>query len=555
MSNQISAVSSIHIPTSNHVKRSSSTHHPTIWGDQFLNCVTDSKIIDASNEQQHEGLRQEVRTLLITNMKSEPSKLLGLIDAVQRLGVDYHFKSEIKEALQKIFDDDHEIKDLYTVALRFRLLRQHGIKVSSEIFERFKESNGNFKTSITNDVLSMLSLYEAAHLSIRGEVILDDALAFATETLQSLLPGLTNHLATRVSHSLNRPIRKCLPRLETRYYIDVYPMEKSYDETLLKFAKLDFNMLQKLHQKELYSVTKWWKSLDVATNLPYARDRLVELYFWMMGIYFQPKYSFARIMMTKIAATVSLLDDTYDNYATFEEAEILTDAIQRWDIKAKDTLPEYMKLIYVTLLDLYNEYAENIANDEKPLYSLYYAKEALKRVMRAYLAEAKWREQDYVPTMEEYMEVSLITSCYQFLAINSFLGLGEIATKHAYEWILEDPKLIRASTIISRLMDDIMSHEFEQTRKHVASAVECYMKQYGACKEETVKLFENEIRNAWKDINEGCLSPTAIPMPLLECILNLVRAMDVIYKDEDGYTNSHIIKHLIASVLVDPVLL
>ncbi|XP_055960452.1 alpha-copaene synthase-like isoform X3 [Mercurialis annua] len=482
MFNQLLAVYSIQIPTSDNVKRTSSSFNPTIWGDQFLKYATDSKQMnDASSERQHEGLKLEVRRM-IRNTKSEPRNILSLIDAVQRLGVNYHFKSEINEALQKVFDDDDEIEDLYSVALRFRLLRQHGIKVSSELFDKFKESDGNFKTSITNDVFGMLSLYEAAHLSIPGENILDEALDFTTATLQSFLPELTNHLATHVSHSLNRPIRKCLPRLETRYYIDAYPMEKSYDETLLKFAKLDFNMLQKLHQKELYIV-------------------------------------------------------------------------REWDIKAKDALPEYMKMIYITLLDIYNEYEENVANEQKPLYSLYYAKEAMKRVTRAYLAEAKWLEQDYIPTMEEYMKVSLITCCYPMLATTSFLGLGEIATKDAYEWASKDPKIIRASAIIGRLMDDIVSHEFEQTRKHVASAVECYMKQYGAYEEEIVKSFRKEIENAWKDINEDLLNPTPVPMPLLECVLNLARAMDVIYKDEDGYTNSHILKELVASVLMDHVLL
>ncbi|XP_050217670.1 alpha-copaene synthase-like [Mercurialis annua] len=194
------------------------------------------------------------------------------------------------------------------------------------------------------------------------------------------------------------------------------------------FVKLDKSLQEIL----------WWKSLDVATKLPYARDRVVECYFWMMGIYFESQYSFARIIMAKLLAILSLLDDTYDNHATFEEAEILTEAIQRWDIKAIDALPEYMKIIYSTLLDLYNEYEENIANGQNSLYSLHYAKEATKRVARAYLAEAKWREEDYTPTMEEYMEVSLISTCYPLLAIISFLGLGEIATEDAYEWASKD---------------------------------------------------------------------------------------------------------------------
>ncbi|EEF39510.1 alpha-copaene synthase [Ricinus communis] len=556
MSLQVSAVP-IKTSTQNAtsaVKRHSSTYHPTIWGDHFLANLSHSKIIDGSIEQQFEGLKQKVRKMII-DLNNEPCKKLGLIDAVQRLGVGYHFKSEIEDVLQKVYHDySDDEDDLNTVALRFRLLRQHGIKVSCAIFEKFKDSEGNFKTSLINDALGMLSLYEATHLSIRGEDVLDEALAFTTTNLQSVLPQLNTHLAAQISRALNRPIRKYLPRLEARNYIDIYATEESYNTTLLNFAKLDFNMLQELHQKELNVVTKWWKSLDVATKLPYARDRVVECYFWMVGVYFEPQYSFARIMMTKIIAITSLLDDTYDNYATGEELEILTEAIERWDIKAKDALPEYMKIIYTTLLDIYNEYEENIAKEEKSLlYSVYYAKEVMKRVVRAYLAEVRWRDNCYTPTMEEYMQSALLTTCSPMLAIASFLGLKEIATKEAYEWASEDPKIIRASSIVCRLMDDIVSHEFEQTRKHVASGVECYIKQYGASEEEVIKLFRKEVTNAWKDLNEECLNPTPVPMPMLERVVNLTRAIDVIYKDDDGYTNSHIMKDYVASVLKDPV--
>ncbi|XP_048235657.1 alpha-copaene synthase-like [Ricinus communis] len=139
----------------------------------------------------------------------------------------------------------------------------------AKIFEKFKDSEGNFKTSLINDALGMLSLYEVTHLSIGGEDVLDEALAFTTTNLQSVLPQLNTHLAAQVSRALNRPMRKYLPRLEARNYIDTYAIEESYNTILLKFAKLDFNMLQELHQKELNVVTKWWKSLDVATKLPY----------------------------------------------------------------------------------------------------------------------------------------------------------------------------------------------------------------------------------------------------------------------------------------------
>lgn len=60
------------------------------------------------------------------------SQSLNLVDAIQRLGVAYHFETEIEEALQHIYSNHIEMEDgdLYSTALGFRLLRQHGYNVS-----------------------------------------------------------------------------------------------------------------------------------------------------------------------------------------------------------------------------------------------------------------------------------------------------------------------------------------------------------------------------------------------------------------------------------------
>uniref|UniRef100_M1A3X1 Epidermal germacrene C synthase n=1 Tax=Solanum tuberosum TaxID=4113 RepID=M1A3X1_SOLTU len=87
-------------------------------------------------------------------------------------------------------------------------------------------------------------------------------------------------------------------------------------------------------------------------------------------------------------------------------------------------------------------------------------------------------------------------------------------------------------------MDDIVGHEDEQERGHVASIIECYMKEYGASKQETYIKFQKEVTNAWKDINKELFRPTEVPMFVLERVLNLARVIDTLYKEEDGYTNA-----------------
>ena len=59
---------------------------------------------------------------------------LNLIDAIQRLGVAYHFEKEIADALIRIHntysDKEDDSDDLHTISLRFRLLRQEGYNAS-----------------------------------------------------------------------------------------------------------------------------------------------------------------------------------------------------------------------------------------------------------------------------------------------------------------------------------------------------------------------------------------------------------------------------------------
>jgi hypothetical protein len=65
-------------------------------------------------------------------------------------------------------------------------------------------------------------------------------------------------------------------------------------------------------------------------EFPYARDRIVEVYFWANGIHFEPQYAFSRMMVTKYMKIVSLVDDTYDAYESFEEIQHFTNAIERF---------------------------------------------------------------------------------------------------------------------------------------------------------------------------------------------------------------------------------
>ncbi|KAK7342587.1 hypothetical protein VNO80_25542 [Phaseolus coccineus] len=483
--------------------RPTANFHPSVWGDRFLSYVPTSAESD-SHIQQAKLLKEDVRKSLVSPIDHNNfSFKLNFIDSVQRLGVSYHFEHEIDTLLCQIYNistKDNNIiahsDHLYHTALLFRLLRQHGYRISSGIFCKFLDQTGKFKESLADDIQGMLSLYEAAGLRCHGEDMLEEAHKFSFEQLTKFITiQLSCSHTTRVQHSLKQSLRRGLPRLEATYYMSFYEEDPSHDEKLLTFAKLDFNMLQELHLKEVSSLTKWWtKDLNVLTNLPFTRDRIVECCFWILGVYFEPQYS--RWITTKGTALGSIIDDLYDAYGTIEELELFTSAIER--------------------------------------------------LVQAHMAEARWCYTNHIPTMEEYMEVRGISSGYPFLMTLSFLGM-EDTTEEVLIWATNEPVIIAASTAIARIMDDIVGDE----REHVVSSIYCYMKQHKVSRKCAIEELQKLVENAWKDINDACLAPTQVPMTFLIRAVNFARVIDVLYKDEDNYTNAGgIMKDHIESLLV-----
>ncbi|CAN1829099.1 Probable terpene synthase 3 [Linum perenne] len=488
------------------------------------------------------------------------SEKLNLIDVMERLGIGYHFEPEIEEQLQQIYNNGgnvNEIADLSTVALQFRLLRQHGYNVPSDIFNDFKDEEGSFKTELGNDVRGLLSMYEAAYLRKHGETILDEAIEFTTAhltNLTNLVDEVGQVLGERVTRALKRPLRKGVEKHEQLFFISSYEREEGHDQMLLKLAKLSWNVLQDLYQQELRDITKWWIGLDFATKLSFARDRLIEVYFWGVGAMWEPKFSLSRYLLTKITILVSIADDMYDVHGTIDELELFTAAVERWDISMKD-LPEYMRLFYGALIDFMDE-IDSITSEQGRPFCAEYARQAEKNQMRAYLVEARWFAKGEVPTIQEYRRVGVYSCTYPLLSCSTFCGMGDKAPKEAFDWLKADPKIMVAVSDHCRLMDDIVSHEFEQERGHVASAVECYMKQYDASRKQAVDALNEFLEDDWRVINEECLQPPSfVSKEVLSMFVGLSKVMEVLYKEFDSYTFSNTTtREMMTALLITPLI-
>ncbi|KAF7851471.1 hypothetical protein BT93_L3816 [Corymbia citriodora subsp. variegata] len=260
------------------IVRRSANWQPSIWDYDFVQSLSVDYTEDKYTEQV-QRLKKEIKGLFEREMNQVVE--LEFIDVVQRLGLGYHFETEIKSTLGSIYHNSKDAQlsdDVYVASLRFRLLRQHGYNVPQDVFQRFMNPTSTFNESHNKDVKGLLGLYEASFHGLEGEAILDEAWNFAYKHLKNLnLNKVPTNLASNVSHALDLPIHWRPNRLEARWFMDMYEKQQDMIPSLLKLAKLDFNLVQSIHRKELSSLARW-DIIDVDRLPPTIRDSFMALY-------------------------------------------------------------------------------------------------------------------------------------------------------------------------------------------------------------------------------------------------------------------------------------
>lgn len=75
------------------------------------------------------------------------------------------------------------------------------------------------------------------------------------------------------------------------------------------------------------------------------------------------------------------------------------------------------------------------------------------------MTEARWLNENHIPTTEEYMRISKKSGAYPLLILTSYIGMGDIATKEIFNWVSNEPRIVNAAATLCRLMDEIVSSE------------------------------------------------------------------------------------------------
>ncbi|KAL8495048.1 hypothetical protein ACS0TY_019270 [Phlomoides rotata] len=536
-------------------ERRSGNYGKSDWDSNFIQGLT-TPYGGEEYVEKAEKLKEDVK-IMIEGTTDELAQL-ELIDDLQRLDVAHYFDDFVQNSLERIYAEKKDMeKDLHATALKFRLLRQHGYHVSQEVFSSFMDDTGNFKESLSDDVKGLISLYEASFLSMEDEPILDAGKDFSTRHFAGKLVQFPadHSLGNQIRHALELPLHWTVPKLQARWFVNVYESRPDANLTLLEFAKVYFNIAQASYQDDMKRISWGHKRSDLGKKLTFARDRMAESFLWAVGFTPEPHQGYTREIMTKVAGMVSVIDDIYDVYGTLEEIELFTKFIERWDINEMDKIPLYMQICFLDLDNFVNELAYHVLK-QQGFNCISNLRRLWIELCQTYIIEARWYHSGYYPKTDEYLNNGWISISGPIVLMYGFFCLTNPIKKEDVNILEQYPGIIRWPSMVFRLADDFGTSSEEVKRGDVPKSIQCYMHETG-CSEEVARVYiRNMIYELAKKMNKETLMAEKSFKSFGVTALNLVRmSLSFYLNNGDGFgvnPNSET-KNNLVSLIVDPI--
>ncbi|XP_070048335.1 cis-abienol synthase, chloroplastic isoform X6 [Nicotiana tabacum] len=437
-----------------------------------------------------------------------PTKIhsnLFLVDALQNLGVDRYFKTEVKRVLDEIYrlwlEKNEEIfSDVAHCAMAFRLLRMNNYEVSSEELEGFVDQEHFFTTSsgkLMNHV-AILELHRASQVAIheRKDHILDKISTWTRNFMEQKL--LDKHIPDRSKKEMEFAMRKfygTFDRVETRRYIESYKMDSfkilkaAYRSSginnidLLKFSEHDFNLCQTRHKEELQQMKRW----EGYSTVGFRSERV--------RIFFLALYK----MVEEIAAK-----------AETKQGRCVKDhLINLWIDMLKCMLVE---------LDL-------------------------------------WKIKSTTPSIEEYLSVACVTIGVPCFVLTSLYLLGPKLSKDVIE-SSEVSALCNCTAAVARLINDIHSYKREQAESSTNMVSILITQSQGTIsEEEAIRQIKEMMESKRRELLGMVLQnkESQLPQVCKDLFWTTINAAYSIHTHGDGYRFPEEFKNHINDVIYKPL--
>ncbi|KEH38225.1 Ent-kaurene synthase [Medicago truncatula] len=506
---------------------------------------------------------------------------LHMIDSLERLGINHHFKEEIQSVLDETYRywlqrAEDIFLDPTTCAMAFRMLRLNGYDVSSDPFYEYSEDKfANSLKGYLKDVGAVLELYRASQVIIHpDESILVKQSSWTRNLLkqdsspyQLYTDKIRIYVDNEVNDVLKFPHHANLERLLNRRSVEHYNADEtrilktSYrscnlaNQEILKLAVEDFNLCQSIQNKELKQLSRWIveSKLD---KLDFARQKLAYCYFSSAATLYSPELSDARISWAKNGVLTTVVDDFFDVGSSEEEQVNLIQLMEKWDVDVNTVFcSEAVKIIFSAVRSTICEIGEKSVERQGRNVKDNVIKIWLD-LMRSMFTEAEWSRTKTIPTIDDYMQNAYVSFALGPIVLPALYLVGPKLSDDASE-NQELDHLFKTMSTSGRLLNDIQGFKRESEEGKL-NAVSLHMVHGNGVVtyEDTTDKLKGVIEDNRRELLRLVLQEKGsfVPRDCKDLFWKMMKVLNLFYMKDDGFTSNEM-HSTVNAVLKDPIIL
>nr|UPQ49770.1 ent-copalyl diphosphate synthase [Phaeoceros carolinianus] len=494
---------------------------------------------------------------------------MWIVDRLQRLGIAHYFQKEIKVCLDYVYQNwaangiawarEAVISDVDDTAMGFRLLRQHGYDVSSDVFLPFHKDDEFFCFAGQSGqaVTGMFNLHRASQTLLPGESLLKSARGFTRSFLEEKWRTndisdkwiITKDLPGEVEYALTYPFYASLPRVETRAYLDhygsddiwigksLYKMPYVHNETFLALAKADYQLRQQQYREELEQLFSWSLEHDFE-KVSVSKEKVVEDFFSAAANIYEPQLSSARRVWAQSGVLTSILDDYFHTNTGIEELRQFQAAVDSWDPSLIDSENQRQSIIFKGLYNSINAMAaEAFVTQGRDITQHLIGH--YKSWIQASLLELEWTEADTVPQWPEYIRNAESAIGLERVMLPAMFFVGDELSDEVLGGD-EFKALTQNVNAVGRLLQDIHAHkQGEPTVAQRGNSVAIHIRNHPEkTEEEVVEYLRNTIDANMQELTYATTTSQRSngSHAYKKLFFHMARLMHFFYRDDAGFT-------------------
>ncbi|KAL4202078.1 hypothetical protein AMTRI_Chr02g219220 [Amborella trichopoda] len=429
---------------------------------------------------------------------------LWMVDLLENLGLQEYFSEELQKVLEDIYvgwmedveekDEKHLVaKEMYKDSHAFRLLRTHEYRVSPCKF-CWPLSNPQIRLHVEENYEEYLSpmLSKLENAMSFSKSLLEKALSDNNTYDRFLfLKDLRDDLFLQIEYELDAPWLAQLDHLVHLWVIQQFEdnemlwMGKACSfklaarthNMLAELAKRNYTLRQTNFKDELGKLKRWAEKSGIR-DLGFWRENTIHCFF------------------ASTAALATIIDDFLNFHGSMDELQSFTDAIKR-------------KVLFSAVHDHVNTIAKEAYRQQGQDITVSLRQMNLMNVMAVvamnlWFKVAEWRMNNYVPSIEEYIKVGMISIATDLVIAHAiYLAPPKLSNEILHHaWY---KKVSELTMLCARFLNNLQGYEIER-KDGKSNLVALIMKANpNATIQDAVGCIENILDRKKKELVEKLL--------------------------------------------------